>query len=57
MSDRPWLEEHSAEAMAQLMVEAKATSCAPQTLSTYHARDDVLLLAMHRPVPSERETQ
>ena len=54
-ADRPWLEEHTKERMAQLMLDAKASSAPPKLLSTYHARDDVMLLAMHRPVPTERE--
>ena len=41
--------------MQQLMLEAAATSAPPMSISTYHARDDVMLLALHRAVPPERE--
>ena len=55
LADRPWLEEHTKEMMQQLMLEAAATSAPPMSISTYHARDDVMLLALHRAVPPERE--
>ena len=55
LADRPWLEEHTKERMAQLMLDAAATSAPAKTLTTYHARDDVMLVALHRPVPPDRE--
>ena len=54
LADRLWLEEHSPETLTQVLLEAAATSAPAKELSTYHGRDDVMLLAFHRPVPSER---
>jgi len=55
LCDRLWTEEHSATLMAQVITAARASSLRPLELSTYHARDDVLMLAFHKPVPASRE--
>ena len=54
LADRRWLEELPAEVLSQRMLDASATSAPPLSLSTYHARDDVMLIAQHRAVPDER---
>ena len=54
LADRVWLEELSPETLSQVMLDASATSAPYKALSSYHARDDVMLIAQHRPVPAER---
>lgn len=56
LADRPWIEELSASAFAQVLTEMRATSHRPARLNSYHARDDVLLYVQHDAVPPERES-
>ena len=41
--------------MAQVVTDARASSLRPMEVTSYHARDDVLMLAFHKPVPAARE--
>ena len=55
LEDRLWTEELSPDQLAQALVDARATSVAGAVeLTSYHARDDVLLLARHVATPAER---
>ena len=55
LCDRLWTEELNAAQMAQLITEARGSSLRPLELASYHARDDLLVLAWHKPVPTSRE--
>ncbi|KAL1495489.1 hypothetical protein AB1Y20_016854 [Prymnesium parvum] len=55
LASRPWAEELSRTQLAQRMLELRATSRRSTRLHAYHARDDVLLYALHDSVPPERE--
>ena len=56
LSDRLWSEELTPEVLAQVLTAARASSLRPLELAAYHARDELLLLALHKPVPESRES-
>ena len=56
LSDRLWSEELTPEVLAQVLTTARASSLRPLELPAYHGRDDLLMLALHKPVPEARES-
>uniref|UniRef100_A0A7S4B3M1 Uncharacterized protein n=1 Tax=Chrysotila carterae TaxID=13221 RepID=A0A7S4B3M1_CHRCT len=56
LNDRPYAEELTPQVLAQRLLSLQASSLAPAALHSYHARDDVLMLALHTPVPDGRQS-
>jgi len=56
LADRPWEDELEKLELTQRITSLLSSSAKPEVLTTYHARDDALLVAMHTPVPDSRQS-